>query len=241
MQLLIAIVQDEDADLLCKQLNARDLRVTRINTEGGFLARGNVTLLVGVEDERVEEVLSTIRSTCHTRRSFINALPCGSETVMSSLAVIAAIEVQVGGATVFGIPVRRYLRLQGGAAPALADEKRPLPTQVTIADVSGLPQPKGAGQMNLILAIVQNEDADTVVGALLATGYRLTRINTAGGFLRRGNATLLIGVEAERVDDVLQIIQANCRLRTEPRPPEAGIPMYGATVFVLEAARFVRV
>lgn len=247
MQLLIAIVQDEDADPLAKRLNAQGLRVTRINTEGGFLARGNVTLLVGLEDERVEEVLGTIRSTCHTRRSFINALPCGSETVMSSLAVISAMEVQVGGATVFSIPVRRYLCLQGGSAPALADEKHlqrdslQLPPQTTFADVSSPPQPKGAGQMNLVLAIVQNEDADTVVGALLATGYRLTRINTAGGFLRRGNATLLIGVEPEKVDDVLQIIQANCRLRTESRLPEAGIPVYGATVFVLDAVRYVRV
>jgi uncharacterized protein YaaQ len=154
----------------------------------------------------------------------------------------------VSGATVFSIPVSRYLRLQGGAAPALADEKHPHSPQVAAADVPAsrsskeeVPQPKGAREMNLVLAIVQSEDADAVVGALLATGYRLTRINTAGGFLRRGNATLLIGVEPEKVDDVLQVIQANCRLRTEPRPPEAGIPMYGATVFVLEAARFVRV
>ena len=94
--------------------------------------------------------------------------------------------------------------------------------------------------MHLVLAIMQHEDADLVAGGLLAAGYRLTRLNTAGGFLRRGNVTLLTGVEADRVDDVLRIIQANCRLRTEARAPEAGMPMYSATVFVLEAARFDR-
>jgi uncharacterized protein YaaQ len=90
--------------------------------------------------------------------------------------------------------------------------------------------------MDLILAIVQNEDADAIVRALLAPGYRVTRINTAGGFLRRGNVTLLVGAEPEKVDDVLGIIQANCRLRTEPSPPQAGVSTYGATVFVLETA-----
>lgn len=91
--------------------------------------------------------------------------------------------------------------------------------------------------MNLILAILANEDADPVAGGLLAAGYRLTRLNTAGGFLRRGNVTLLIGVEPDKVDDVLRIIQANCRLRIEARPASEGMPMYSATVFVLEAAR----
>ena len=94
--------------------------------------------------------------------------------------------------------------------------------------------------MNLILAIMQNEDADPVSGGLLAAGYRVTKLNTAGGFFRRGNVTLLIGVEAEKVDDALKIVQANCRTRAEARPVESGMPSYGATVFVLDAEQFVR-
>ena len=95
--------------------------------------------------------------------------------------------------------------------------------------------------MNLVLAIVQNEDADSVIQALLAAGYRVTRINTAGAFLRRGNATLLIGVENDKVDDVLRLVHANCRLREEVSQPDSGTPMYSATVFVLEASRFVHI
>ncbi len=230
MQLLLAIVQDEDADPLCEQLNAQDFRVTRINTVGGFLARGNVTILVGVEDERVEEVLAVIRATCHTRHTFINAMPWGTEMVYPPLTTITPLEVQIGGATVFGFPVRRFLRLFGGAAPPAADERQP-PAEPA----------KGVSHMNLVLAIVQNEDADPVTQALLGAGYRVTRINTAGAFLRRGNATLLVGVEAEKVDDVLQLIQANCRLRAEASSPASGMPMYSATVFVLESSRFVQI
>jgi uncharacterized protein YaaQ len=230
MQLLFAIVQDEDADTLCERLNAQDFRVTRINTVGGFLARGNVTILAGVEDERVKDVLTTIGGICQTRRAFINAMPWGTEPVPSTLTTLAPLEVLVGGATVFSFPVRRFLRLQGGAAPPAADEKQP-PAEPA----------EGASDMNLVLAIVQNEDADPVTQALLAAGHRVTRINTAGAFLRRGNATLLVGVEAEKVDNVLRLIQANCRLRAEASSPDSGMPMYSATVFVLESSHFVQI
>ena len=106
MQLLFAIVQDEDADTLCERLNAQDFRVTRINTVGGFLARGNVTILAGVEDERVKDVLTTIGGICQTRRAFINAIPWGTEPV-PSLTTLAQLEVLVGGATVFSFPDRK--------------------------------------------------------------------------------------------------------------------------------------
>ena len=95
--------------------------------------------------------------------------------------------------------------------------------------------------MNLVLSIVRNEDADRVVGGLLVAGHRVTRINTAGVFLRRRNVTLLVGVEEDKVDQVLAIIQANCRRREEASPTSEGMPMYSATTFVLDAARLVRV
>jgi uncharacterized protein YaaQ len=233
MQLLLAIVQAEDADILVDRLIAQEHRVTRINSVGGFLMRGNATLLVGVDDERVESVLATMRAICRTRRAFINAVP-PVEAIAAALPTLMPLEVLVGGAVVFGLPVKRLLRLQGGSAPPAADQHHP--PVAGAADESGQ---KEGEQMNLMLVIVQNSDADLVVGGLLAAGYRLTRLNTAGGFLRRGNVTLLIGVEASQVDDVLRIIQANIPLRTEARPAAEGMPMYSATVFVLDSARTV--
>ena len=61
--------------------------------------------------------------------------------------------------------------------------------------------------MNLVLAFIQNEDADQVTRALLDADHRVTRINTAGAFLRRGNVTLLIGVEEAKVDEVVDLIK----------------------------------
>ena len=47
--------------------------------------------------------------------------------------------------------------------------------------------------MKMILAVVQNVDADTVIDALLDAGHRTTRLASTGGFLREGNTTLLVG------------------------------------------------
>ncbi len=234
MQLLLAIVQDEDADTLCKRLNAKGFRVTRISTVGGFLARGNLTILVGVEDEQVEAVLAVIQATCHTRRSYINPTPLGTEPIHLALAAPAMpLEVQIGGATVLTFPVKRFLRVPvketGETLPPRGEAG---PTAAAL---------EGAERMNLVLALVQNDDADPVTQALLGASYRVTRINTAGAFLRRGNVTLLIGVEEAKVDAVLEIIKANCRRREEPSPLETGMPMHSATIFVLDASRLIRV
>jgi len=73
--------------------------------------------------------------------------------------------------------------------------------------------------MQLIIAIVRDEDAGQVAEALKSNGHMLTRVNTTSGFLMMGNATLLIGVEDSQVDGVLDIIRANCHPRTEFAPP----------------------
>jgi uncharacterized protein YaaQ len=94
--------------------------------------------------------------------------------------------------------------------------------------------------MHLVLAGMLTVDADPMADGLPAAGYRITRLNPAGGFFRRDNVTLLIGVESEQVDDVLRIIRAIVPVYSETRPPKAGMPMHSVTVFVLEAGRFTR-
>ena len=246
MQLLIVIAQDEDAELLSQRLSASDLRATKIDTVGGFLARGNITLLLGVEDDRVEDVLSVIRATCQTRRRFVNPLLSAADGL--SLTVpgpILPMEVEVGGAIVFSLPVRQFVLMRGGGTlPELPKDEASGGTALSArqqADQTAGAGAEGVDRMNLVLSIVRNEDADRVVGGLLVAGHRVTRINTAGVFLRRRNVTLLVGVEEDKVDQVLAIIQANCRRREEASPTSEGMPMYSATTFVLDAARLVRV
>jgi len=85
--------------------------------------------------------------------------------------------------------------------------------------------------MKLIIAIVHHTDGEDVLRALTRDGFSVTRIASSGGFLRRGNATLLMGVEAERVPAAIQLI----REHTAP-PVDPGLKR--ATVFVLNVERF---
>jgi uncharacterized protein YaaQ len=108
--------------------------------------------------------------------------------------------------------------------------------------------------MKLVVSIVHSDDAGGLVNALTEKGYRATTISTTGGFLREGNATILVGTEADKVEEVLDLIRQNCQARTRyinPLPPvmEPGelympypveVEVGGATVFILGVERFER-
>jgi uncharacterized protein YaaQ len=240
MLLLIAVVQDEDAPFLAKKLMDQGLRLTQLNSSGGIFGSGNVAFLLGIEDDQYDLVMATIQTTCHTRTKHINAAAVPEPFLFSFMPV----EVEVGGAVIFVIPIERFIRMVGTAASAsFGASSEPIEAMGTQA--LGLYAEEftneAGGTMKLMVAIVQGEDADEVIRALLSAGYRLTRINTMGGFLRRGNATLLIGVEAQQVDEVISLIQTSCRHRAQSTPIEKGLPEYAANVFVLDTSRFIRI
>ena len=106
MKLVVAIVQAEDAGDLLDGLTRHDLRATRVKTAGGFLRETNATLLVGVEDERVDEVLGVIRETCTTRRQYVNPLPPVMEP--GELYMPYPLEVEVGYHLCYGDAGHRH-------------------------------------------------------------------------------------------------------------------------------------
>ncbi len=108
--MVIAIVQGKDAGPLMDKLVARRYGVTRINTSGGFLRESNATLLIGVDDNQVEDVVELIRANCQTRTRFISPLPPISEPG-GEIYVPNPVEVQVGGATVFVVAIDKLLRM----------------------------------------------------------------------------------------------------------------------------------
>jgi uncharacterized protein YaaQ len=68
--------------------------------------------------------------------------------------------------------------------------------------------------MKMVLVIVQEADVRALLDKLVENGLRATKISSTGGFLRTGNATLLMGVENDQVAGVVSIIRATCRTRT---------------------------
>ena len=64
MKLIIAIIRDEDSEPVSSALVTAGLRATRIASTGGFLRRGSTTLMIGVEDEKVDEAIQVVREHC---------------------------------------------------------------------------------------------------------------------------------------------------------------------------------
>lgn len=108
MKLIIAIVQDQDAPSLIEELMDKDFRVTKLASTGGFLKAGNTTLLSGVEDEKVDEVLTIIEENCKTRDITTSLL---TVTMPGDTYMPYPLEVRVGGATVFIVEVEKYMRV----------------------------------------------------------------------------------------------------------------------------------
>ncbi len=74
MKMIIAIVQDQDSQELADQLVKNNFRATKLATTGGFLRAGNTTFLCGVNDDRVDEILSVINQTCGNREQLVSPL-----------------------------------------------------------------------------------------------------------------------------------------------------------------------
>jgi len=62
MKMVILIVKDHDADAVTQTLTTAEYRVTRVASTGGFLRSGVVTLLLGVDDDRVNPVIDLVRA-----------------------------------------------------------------------------------------------------------------------------------------------------------------------------------
>ena len=107
--MIVAIVQGEDAGQLVQTLSAAGVSTTRFSSSGGFLQQGNATLLIGVDDERVEGVVRIIRDNCRERNRYLTPMPPMVEA--GEMFMPYPVEVQVGGATVFVLPVERFEKL----------------------------------------------------------------------------------------------------------------------------------
>ena len=72
MKLVLAIVQDDDAIDLIEELTDKDYRVTKLATTGGFLKSGNTTLMIGVEEKEVKNLINVIEDVCKRRKETVD-------------------------------------------------------------------------------------------------------------------------------------------------------------------------
>jgi uncharacterized protein YaaQ len=107
--------------------------------------------------------------------------------------------------------------------------------------------------MKLLMAIVSSDDSRDLLNRLTKSGFRATMISTTGGFLREGNTTILVGVDDQRVSQIVEVVRQSCRRRTQwvsPLPTLEGpglemsepieVSVGGAVIFVLDVAQFIQ-
>ncbi|GGE22055.1 hypothetical protein GCM10011571_25200 [Marinithermofilum abyssi] len=106
MKMIVAVVQDKDSSHLSQALVENGFRATKLASTGGFLKAGNTTFMIGVEDEKVDDVLAVIKDNCQSRKQMMAPMsPMGGN---ADSYVPYPVDVQVGGATVFILPVDRF-------------------------------------------------------------------------------------------------------------------------------------
>lgn len=108
IKLVLAIVQEKDAGRLIDALTEDGVNATMLASTGGFLREGNATIIIGVEDPQVDQVVTTIQRTCHRREQFVSPMPPAVEPVDSY--VTYPVKVEVGGVIVFVLQVEKMDR-----------------------------------------------------------------------------------------------------------------------------------
>ena len=108
MKLIITVVHDRDKNRITESLLRNGYKFTKIGSTGGFLREGNVTLLIGVPKEDVDQCLQVIGESCKTREQFVNVLPPDAAPVGTFMP--SPVKVLVGGAVTFVVDVERFER-----------------------------------------------------------------------------------------------------------------------------------
>ncbi|WP_226585989.1 cyclic-di-AMP receptor [Halobacillus litoralis] len=108
MKMIVAVVQDKDSNRLTDALAENDYKTTKLSTTGGFLREGNTTFMIGCDDGDVDDVLDILRKNCSQREQMIAPIsPMGGN---ADSYIPKPVKVEVGGATVFVLPVDSFFQ-----------------------------------------------------------------------------------------------------------------------------------
>lgn len=108
MKLVVAVIHDRDQKRTSESLLKAGYKFTKIGSTGGFLREGNVTMLIGAEEEQLDSLLALLSDSSRAREQYVNVLPPEATPVGTFLT--NPVKVQVGGAIAFVVDVERFER-----------------------------------------------------------------------------------------------------------------------------------
>jgi len=95
---------------------------------------------------------------------------------------------------------------------------------------------------NLITIVIQERDLENISSMLHPYKYPLTHISSTGGFLGQKNATLMIGVPANKLEEIKTLIEnaseGRAKVLSDDHSDKPKITHGGATIFTLDVERY---
>lgn len=108
MKIIYAIVSSDDGNRVTDVLNENHFSVTKLATTGGFLKKGNATLMIGTDEDKVDVAIGLIRETCGKRQKITCDVPAPNIGSLSAGYMMMPVTVELGGATIFVTDVERF-------------------------------------------------------------------------------------------------------------------------------------
>ncbi len=107
MKLVYAIIRNDNEDDVMTALMQDHFVVTRLSTTGGFLKKGNTTLMIALEDSEVERCIDLIKAQCGRRQEITVNMPYLSGNSLMNYTTMP-MNVEIGGATIMVVPLERF-------------------------------------------------------------------------------------------------------------------------------------
>ncbi len=102
MKLVVTIIDDQDVDKVIGALTSQHIGVTRVSSTGGLLSPGSSTLLIGVDEAQVPQVMKVIAEMAALRQAV------ASYAYNSSIPIASLVEIEVGGFTSFVLDINHF-------------------------------------------------------------------------------------------------------------------------------------
>ena len=109
--LILAILQKEDYEETAAELTRSGIFMTRLSSRGGFMRRENVTIMIGVEKSRHDEVMAILKRTAGRREKAAYGMPSGAMDMYRVGAAGAHTQAESGGVTVFSLTLDGFTKL----------------------------------------------------------------------------------------------------------------------------------
>ena len=108
-KLIMAVMQKDDYENAVEELNRRSIFVTKLSSSGGFLKKENITILIGVPDDKLEDTLNVLKTSAGRRKTTVYTQAASAPGVFGSgVSTTIPVEMETGGVTVFIMNMQEF-------------------------------------------------------------------------------------------------------------------------------------